>query len=72
MKLKLVSREQTRESKARLKHLVEHHGMEAVNCPTCRGMGGLCRECDGDGYMISFVMEPCQNPECPLRETHLQ
>ena len=49
-----------------LAHAVDVHGMRRQRCPSCRGLGFDCAECDGEGRIWIFAApEPC-GPECPI------
>lgn len=54
------------EREAREEHAVLVHGMRAVDCPACRGMGIDCAECGDSGEVMRWENpNPC-GPGCPL------
>lgn len=54
---------------ARMEHLVNKHGLVAVECPRCSGLG--CETCENEGVMIRLPSGPNASPcgeKCPLMD----
>lgn len=54
---------------ARLRHVIEAHGFQLVECPSCDGRVGGCEACeDEDGLVFKRGnFAPC-SPRCPMHE----
>ena len=47
-----------------LNHAAEEHGLEAIACPDCVGLG--CARCNGHGSIFRELKSACADPGCAL------